>query len=90
MVSKIKYNDKYGGYDAVQYMMGSKTTELLAKSGFMDHCPTSKSMTEVGSSTGMDDRDGKCMERGWEEEGGYVSTEAAGKHRNPRKVSRMH
>ena len=62
----------------------------LAKSGFMDHCPTNKSMTEAGSSTGMDDRAGKCMKRGWEEEGGYVSTKAAGEHGNPRKVSRMH
>lgn len=88
VISRIKRNDKYGGYDAVQFMMGNKTAELLAKSGFVNRRPVSESIDEAGCSTGMDVRQGKRAEREWEEEEGYVSAEAAGKQGHQRKTFR--
>jgi len=88
MISWIKRDGKYGGYDAVQHMMGNKTTELLVKSGFINKRPTNETMDEtmIGSSN-MGGGAMKPAEREWEEDEGYVSTEMAARQEQKRKTT---
>lgn len=84
VVSRIKRDEKYGGYDAVHYMMGQKTAELLGKSGFVNQRPSGESIVEGGVEGGM-----KRMEREWEDVDGYVSAEVAGRQGQRRKVTHI-
>lgn len=93
VISRLKKDKRYGGYDAIEYMMGKKTAEMLAKNSYVNQRPTSemvgeqmKSMQE-GLAGSM-----KRMEREWEEEkhqdkDEYVSAEMAGNKRQKRKMS---
>ena len=85
VISRIKKHEKYGGYDAVQYMMGSKTAELLAKSGFVNRRPICEAIEEMDTSN-MGGEGRKRMEREWEEEEDYVNAEIAGKQQSKRKM----
>lgn len=88
VMSRIKRDDKHGGYDAVQYMMGKKTAELLAKSGFVNKRPTSEGVTDrmIGCSE-MGKGGLKRGEREWEEDEGYVSAEMAGRQGQKKRAS---
>ena len=50
MISCFKKDDKYGGYDAVQHMMGIKMAELLVKKGFVNQRPIVKTGTTLRNS----------------------------------------
>ncbi|KAG6369061.1 hypothetical protein JVT61DRAFT_1888 [Boletus reticuloceps] len=90
VISRIKRDKKYGGYDAVEYMMGKSTADAVAKGGYAIARPTSERIEEAGvQQTRIGGEGIKRIEREWEEEE-YVSADMAGKQGQQRKVSRKY
>ncbi|KAF8422585.1 hypothetical protein L210DRAFT_852504, partial [Boletus edulis BED1] len=90
VVSQLRRDNTYGGYDAVQYMMGNKTAELLAKNEFVTKRPTptngDREVVEAGSSNIHREGGRKRGEREWEEENEYVSADMATRKGQKRKA----
>lgn len=95
IISQIKKDHKYGGYDAVLYMMGSKTANLLAKSVFVSRWPTSditEDVQSLGSGNSLVKSVTKHVEREWDNENIYISADIASKEvqTHKQKVSHLY
>ncbi|KAF8441791.1 hypothetical protein L210DRAFT_3645009 [Boletus edulis BED1] len=87
VISRIKRDHKYGGYDAVEYMMGKKTADVLTETSFVTRRPTAETSNIASTSSGNDLKRG---EREWDEEETYVTADVAGLQGQKRKVSRSY
>lgn len=89
VVRRLKGDAKYGGYDAIQYMMGSSTADQLSENGYLTR--RSEGMAEP-SGSGREGSSSKRGQREWEQdvpEVQYVSADALRGGHN-RKVSRAY
>lgn len=87
VMSRIKKHEKYGGYDAVMYMMGQKTADLLGQNRFVNRRPISEPL-EVEEEESRVGLGLKRMEREWMGEEEYVSAEMVGLQGRKRKIGR--
>lgn len=90
VISRLKKDPKYGGYDAVQYMMGTKIADILAKSGFVHRRPTPETIENNKSGGSNLKRTQREWEQEEEEKIVYVNADVAGIQVQKRKVSRAY
>ncbi|KAG6370252.1 hypothetical protein JVT61DRAFT_12196 [Boletus reticuloceps] len=95
VVRRLMSDDKYGGYDAIQFMMGTKTADHLSETGYVSRratgiLPSSNSMAST-SALGSASSRGKRENREWEaDEDEYVRADTSALQTHRRKASRTY
>lgn len=94
IVRRLKSDEKYGGYNAIQCMMGTKTMDHLSRNGYVSQRTTGilLSSHDMTSTSALGSVSGDKREnREWEEdEDEYVSADMTLQQTHRRKASRTY